>query len=85
MNMGMLHGVRGEISHKRVITVLAFIWISVAFMVNVFWEVKLEENIFDGMLNLVMAGMGFSAFEKFSPKHAHADRPTDPDQSMDDR
>ena len=68
----MLKGVKGEVSSKRVITFLAFVWVSVAFLVNVFMEVPLEEHIFDGMLYLVMSGMGLSAFEKFSPKHAHS-------------
>jgi len=67
----MLMGLDGEISSKRMITFIAFICVTIAFLVNVFMEVHLEEHIFDGMLYLVMAGMGFSSFEKFSPKHAH--------------
>jgi len=67
----MFKGVKGEISSKRVITFMSFVWVSIAFLVNVFMEVPLEEHIFDGMLYLVMSGMGLSAFEKFSPKHAH--------------
>ena len=70
----MLRGVKGEVSSKRVITFLAFVWVSVAFLVNVFMEVPLEQHIFDGMLYLVMSGMGLSAFEKFSPEHAHGDK-----------
>ena len=72
----MLRGVKGEISSKRVITFLAFVWVSIAFLVNVFMEVPLEQHIFDGMLYLVMSGMGLSAFEKFSPKHAHGEMPS---------
>jgi hypothetical protein len=67
----MLKGVKGEISSKRVVTFLAFIWVSIAFLVNVFMQIHLEEHIFDGMLYLVISGMGLSAFEKFSPEHAH--------------
>lgn len=70
----MVSGVKGEISSKRVITFTAFLCVVVAFLVNVFMEVPLEEHIFDGMLYLVMSGMGLSAFEKFSPKHAHGDK-----------
>ena len=70
----MLRGVKGEVSSKRVITFLAFVWVSIAFLVNVFMEVPLEQHIFDGMLYLVMSGMGLSAFEKFSPKHAHGEK-----------
>ena len=67
----MLVGLDGEISSKRTITLIAFVCVVIAFLTNVFMEVHLEEHIFDGMLYLVMAGMGFSSFEKFSPKHAH--------------
>ena len=67
----MFKGVKDEVSSKRVITFLAFLWVSIAFLVNVFMEVPLEEHIFDGMLYLVISGMGLSAFEKFSPEHAH--------------
>ena len=66
-----LKGLDGHISSKRLVTLISFACIVIAFMVNVFMAIPLEEHIFDGMMYLVMAGMGFSSFEKFSPKHAH--------------
>ena len=63
----MLKGIDGETSSKRTVTWIAFLLCALAFICNVFMEIHLEENIFNGMLYLVMAGMGFSAFEKFSP------------------
>ena len=78
----MFRGVKGEISSKRVITFVAFLCVVLAFLVNVFMEVPLEEHIFDGMLYLVMSGMGLSAFEKFSPKHAHSDMPKEQDDDF---
>jgi len=64
----MFKGIHGDdVSSKRVITFVAFLCIVLAFMVNVFMSIPLEEHIYDGMLYLVMSGMGFSAFEKFSP------------------
>ena len=71
MMKSMLMGLDGEISSKRTITFMAFLCVVLAFLVNVFMQIHLEEHIFDGMLYLVMSGMGFSSFEKFSPKHAH--------------
>jgi len=67
----MLIGLDGQISSKRTITFVAFVCVVIAFLVNVFMQIHLEAHIFDGMLYLVMSGMGFSSFEKFSPKHAH--------------
>ena len=66
-----LSGLDGHISSKRLVTLISFLCIVVAFMVNVFMEITLEEHVYDGMLYLVMSGMGFSSFEKFSPEHAH--------------
>lgn len=68
-----LKGLDGHISSKRLVTLIAFACIVIAFMVNVFMSIPLEQHFFDGMMYLVMAGMGFSSFEKFSPKHAHKD------------
>ena len=65
----MLSCTRGEISSKRVISFVSFILISIAFLANVFVAIPLEQHIFDGMLYLVMAGMGFTSFEKFSPSN----------------
>jgi len=66
-----LKGLDGHVSSKRLVTLSAFFCIVIAFMCNVFMEIPLQEHIYDGMLYLVMAGMGFSSFERFSPKHAH--------------
>ena len=66
-----LKGLDGHVSSKRLVTMIAFACIVIAFIVNVFMAIPLQEHVYDGMLYLVMAGMGFSSFEKFSPKHAH--------------
>jgi len=73
--LSLLKGLDGEVSSKRFVTLMAFLCIVIAYMCNVFMEIPLEEHIYDGMLYLVMAGMGFSSFEKFSPKHAHEKKP----------
>lgn len=54
-----------DVSSKRVITFVAFILLSIAFLSNVFWDLPLHEFVFDGMLYLVAAGMGITALEKF--------------------
>ena len=63
----MFAGVNDDVSSKRVITFLSFLCCMFAFLCNVFMEIPLEPHIFDGMLYLTGAGLGFSAFEKFSP------------------
>lgn len=69
--MKMMKGINGDdVSSKRVITFLSFLCCMFAFLCNVFISIPLEPHIFDGMLYLTGAGLGFSAFEKFSPSAA---------------
>ena len=69
----MFKGVNDDVSSKRVITFMSFLCCMFAFLCNVFMEIPLEPHIFDGMLYLTAAGLGFSAFEKFSPSK-HGDK-----------
>jgi phosphotransferase system glucose/maltose/N-acetylglucosamine-specific IIC component len=62
----MLSDVDGQVSSKRFVTLVAFLCVVVAFISNIFAEIPLQEFVFDGMLYLVGAGLGFSTVEKFS-------------------
>ena len=62
----MLSDVDGQTSSKRVVTILSFFCLMIAFLVNVFMQIHLEEFVYNGMLYLTAAGLGFSTFEKFS-------------------
>ena len=57
-----------SLSSKRVVTLLAFLMCGIAFMANLFWNYKVETYMFEGMIYLTMAGLGFTASEKFAPK-----------------
>ncbi len=61
-------GVDGSVSSKRVVTLLAFVMCGVAFMVDLFTEYKAESHLFDSMMFIVIAGLGFTASEKFASK-----------------
>lgn len=56
------------VSSKRVITLLAFILCGVAFIADLFWGFKVSKESFDAMMYIVIAGLGFTASERFSPK-----------------
>ncbi len=60
--------VDGSISSKRVITTIAFILCGVAFMVDLFTQYKVTAALFDSMMYIVIAGLGFTATEKFVKK-----------------
>ena len=62
----MLSDVHGQASSKRTVTLVAAALCFVAFVANLFFALPLEEFVYNGMLYLVAAGLGFSAVEKFS-------------------
>lgn len=61
-------GTNNTISSKRVVTILAFILCGVAFISDLFWGFKVEKASFDAMMYIVIAGLGFTASEKFTNK-----------------
>jgi hypothetical protein len=56
------------ISSKRVITFLAFLLCGAAFIGDLGWDLKVDFQVFQSMMFIVVAGLGFTASEKFAPK-----------------
>ena len=56
------------LSSKRVVAFLAFICCVVAFFVDLFSDYNVSPNLFDAMMWIVIAGLGFTGLEKFAPK-----------------
>lgn len=68
-----------EISHKRVITFSAFILLAIAFLLNLFWNIKVSDALLNIMETLVMFGFGSTVVEKFAKKNPNTlneDKPT---------
>ena len=61
-------GTNDSISRKRVITSLAFLMCSIAFIAELLWGYKVSIQTFDAMMYIVVAGLGFTASEKFAKK-----------------
>jgi hypothetical protein len=61
-------GTDHEISSKRAITLLAFILCSTAFIADLFWDLSVAENVYEGMMYIAIAGLGFTASERFIKK-----------------
>lgn len=53
-------------SSKRIVTFLAFILCSIAFIANTFFGKAISPELFDSMMYIVVAGLGFTASEKFT-------------------
>lgn len=67
--MGQLKCMLSEdpaVSSKRVITFLAFLLCAGAFIAMVFGY-QIDQKLFDSMMYIVVAGLGFTASEKFAP------------------
>lgn len=56
------------LSTKRVLALLAFICCMIAFFVDLFTDLGISPNLFDAMMWIAIAGMGFTGIEKFAPK-----------------
>ena len=56
-------------SSKRVITLLAFLLLAMAFFAELFFEKKVSPQTFDAITYIVLGGLGFTASEKFSSKN----------------
>jgi hypothetical protein len=64
---GVLADGKGSPSSKRVITFLFAILIAIAFIANLFYGYKIEKELLDSVMYVVIAGFGFTGIEKFAP------------------
>jgi hypothetical protein len=67
LNSMLSDGCNRTVSSKRVITLLAFLMCAYAFIADIHGY-KISTSIFDSMIYLVIAGLGFTASEKFAKK-----------------
>ena len=60
-------GVDGSISSKRTVTTLAFLMCSGGFVASI-CGYNVDSKLFDSMMYIVIAGLGFTASEKFTKR-----------------
>jgi hypothetical protein len=66
---GMLtDGTDELLSTKRVISFSAFLLCAMAFCVDLFTDFTVTPALFDSMMYITIAGLGFTATEKFAKK-----------------
>lgn len=65
-------GINGSVSSKRVITLLAFVLCAWGFVADVMGY-DVNPKLFDSMMYIVVAGLGFTASEKFSKQKTETD------------
>ncbi len=59
---------QGQVSSKRVVTIVSLLLICFCVIVDTFTTFKVSKHIFDGLMWIVLAGMGFISSERFSLK-----------------
>ncbi len=57
------------LSSKRVITMAAFVLLAIGFLTNLFFDLTVEEFMFNTISYVVFAGLGFTASEMFGNKN----------------
>ena len=55
-----------SVSSKRVVTLLAFIFCTIAFFANLFFDQTIDPFIYETMAWIVLGGFGSTAVEKFT-------------------
>ena len=60
-------GVNGTISSKRTVTIQAFLMCSGGFIASI-CGYNVDSKLFDSMMYIVIAGLGFTASEKFTKR-----------------
>ena len=58
-------GTDDGISSKRAITVAAFLLCAAGFVGDLIWDKKVDPNVYEAMMYIAIAGLGFTASEKF--------------------
>lgn len=71
--MKLLHtlftdGTDDGISSKRAVTIAAFLLCAAGFVGDLIWDKKVDPNVYEAMMYIVVAGLGFTATEKFAKK-----------------
>lgn len=64
----LVDGHNGNISSKRVVTLLAFLMCCIGFIADIYGY-KITPVIYESMMYIVIAGLGFTASEKFTKKY----------------
>ena len=73
INSMLSDGHNGTVSSKRVVTLLAFLICAFALVADIFGY-KVTPSLFDSMIYLVIAGLGFTASEKFAKRREEEEK-----------
>lgn len=58
--------INSSVSSKRAVTICSFLLCAAGFVGDLVWDMKVDPNVYESMMYIVIAGLGFTASEKFS-------------------
>ena len=70
-----------KISSKRTVTFICLLFMLLGYTANLFWDFTIDTKLFESLQWIVMAGLGFTAAENFSPKVEETMESEDPSPS----
>lgn len=66
--LGILSDSMGSPSSKRVVAILCTILMTISFIANLFWGYRVDQDLFDGIMYVVIGSLGITGAEKFASK-----------------
>ena len=54
-----------KVSSKRVVTFICLLFMLIGYTANLFWDFTIDDNLFQSLQWIVMAGLGVTASENF--------------------
>jgi len=64
----IMSDINGNLSSKRVIMFIAMTLIIIGYMSNLIWGKTVDQNMFNSVMYIVVAGLGFTGAEQFAPR-----------------
>lgn len=64
----VLQDTSGHYSSKRFVTLLSVVLMTVGFFANLFGDYTIDKFIYESVMYIVIAGLGFSGAECFAPR-----------------
>lgn len=59
-------GVNGDLSSKRVVTFICVLLMAVAFLLDLIMDLSVPQFMFEAVMYIIVAGIGFSGAEHFA-------------------
>lgn len=66
----ILQDTHGSYSSKRFVTLLCVALMTCGFLANLFGDYTVDQFMYESIMYIVIAGLGFSGAEKFAPQRS---------------